>query len=255
MSSSTPPPNVDLVLVIDASSSMQPCIDQLRTHLRELIKPMQGHIAKVRFGLVSLSASKSGEGVITFRPRTLVGDWWDATETLYNGRFHQYEFFTEDTDKVVRALEEIDCSGDEHNLLALDIALDHPFGPTGTTKRVVALFSDEKLENGVEGSAGANSEKLDALIEKIHERRIKLFCALPKSIASETLAEADSSEVTYVQGKEGLASVDYKALLGQMGKAISVSALQGGLAEYKPKALFGQDEWVAGSQIWVARDT
>ena len=32
--------NVDVVLVIDASESMRPCIDQLRKHLRELIKPM-----------------------------------------------------------------------------------------------------------------------------------------------------------------------------------------------------------------------
>ena len=66
-------PNVDVVLVIDASDSMRPCIDQLRRHLRELLKPMQGFVGKVRFGLVALSASISSDGVV-YKVQTLAGN-------------------------------------------------------------------------------------------------------------------------------------------------------------------------------------
>ena len=51
-----------------------------------------------------------------------------------------------------------------------------------------------------------------------------------------------------------LATVDFKALLTQMGKSISVASLQGGLEEVYPRALFGQDTWIAGDSVWNDRD-
>ena len=243
--------NVDLVLVIDASDSMRPCIDQLRRHLRELIKPMQGHIAKLRFGLVSLSAANvKGEHV--FQVQTLAGGS-DSLDVLYGGRASQYEFFTDDADRLIGALNEIEVSANEHNLLALDIALDHPFGPSGSTKRVVAMFSDEPLEAGVDGAAGVS--RMQALIDKIHRRRVKLFCALPYSEAAQELSSANGSEIEAVDGGQGLAGVDFRALLAQMGKSISVSSLQGGLNEATvAEPLFGQDAWVSGNHGWNGRD-
>jgi hypothetical protein len=242
-------PNVDLVLVIDASDSMKPCIDQLRRHLRELVKPMQGHVGRVRFGVVSLSASDVG-GSHVYRVRTLAGD----EAPLYDGTANQFEFFTADADKVTRALDAIEVSADEHNLLALDIALDHPFGSTSDTKRVVALFSDEPLEAGIEGQAAL--EKLPALIDKIHKRRVKLFCALPYSEAAQQLSEANGSELEIVDAGQGggLAGVDFRALLSQMGKSISVSSLQGALSEGPPQPLFGQDRWTVTNIGWNSQD-
>lgn len=245
-----PAPNVDLVLVLDASDSMRPCIDQLRRHLRELIKPMQGYVGKIRFGLVSLSASSADDGQV-FRVNTLAGGT-DSLGPLYAGARTQYEFFTEDPDKMVRALEQIEVSGDEHNLLALDIALDHPFGPSSTTKRIVALFSDEPLEAGIDRDSGVS--KIEALIDKVHKRRVKLFCALPYSDAAQRLSEANGSEIEAVDGGAGLSGVNFKALLTQMGKSISVSALQGGLADETPAALFGQDSWRFGDFGWNGQD-
>ena len=248
-------PNVDLVLVIDASDSMRPCIDQLRRHLRELVKPMQGHVARIRFGLVGLSASAKATGT-SFRLTTLAADqenWQQSIDALYGARSGQYELFTEDPDKLIAAMDGIEVSGNEHNLLALDMALDHPWGPSSTTKRVVAMFSDEALEDGVE--PGADAAELTALIDKIHRRRVKLFCALPYSNAAQALSMANGSEIEAVSDGQGLASVDFRALMTQMGKSISTSALQGGLDEkHTPEPLFGQDEWVAGSGGWNARD-
>jgi hypothetical protein len=241
------PTQVDLVLVIDTSSSMRHCIDQLKSHLKELIKPMQGHVAKVRFGLVAMSASATQEGV-SYRPETLAGTT-ESIGWLYGGA-SQYEFLTDNTDKVIERLNSLTVGGDEDNLVALDIALDHPFGPVSTTKRVVALFSDEKLEAGAQRTA--IKEFIPRIVEKLHARRIKLFCAMPYSDAAQQLSEANGSEIEDVGG-QGLTGVDFRTLLGQMGKSISVSSLQGALEEKYERALFGQDQWVS-TDAWGDSD-
>ncbi len=243
------PSQVDLVLVIDTSVSMRPCIEQLKSHLKELIKPMQGHVGRVRFGLVALSASSRNEGGILYRPQTLAGDS-ESIEWLYGGS-SQHEFLTDDADKVIARLDSLTASGDEDNLLALDIALDHPFGPTSNTKRVVALFSDEKLEAGVQ--RGDVVPFIPRIVEKLHARRIKLFCAMPYSDAAQQLSEANGSEIEDVAG-QGLATVDFKALLGQMGKSISVSSLQGSLEEKYERAIFSQDQWTTSDAAWRESD-
>lgn len=241
------PTQVDLVLVIDASQSMRPCIEQLKNHLKELIKPMQGRVARVRFGLVGMSASaKDGERI--YRPHTLAGGP-ESLGWLYDGS-NQHEFLTDDPDKVIARLDDLVCEGNEDNAMALDIALDHPFGPVSNTKRVVALFSDEKLEAGVQGR-DINSF-IPRIVQKLHARRIKLFCAMPYSDAAQQLSEANGSEIEDVKG-QGLATVDFRLLLGQMGKSISASSLQGGLEEKYERALFSQDQMVDTNE-WVEGD-
>jgi hypothetical protein len=241
--------NVDLVLVIDTSVSMRPCIEQLKLHLKELIAPMQGYVKNVRFGLVGLSAS-SCDNRISYRLSTMAGgtESWDW---LYS-RGSQYEFLTHDTNKVIKKLNDLSVSGDEDNLLALDMALDHPFGPISTTKRVVALFSDEKLETGVQQSKVI--DYIPKIVEKLHARRIKLFCAMPYSDGAQQLSEANGSEIEDVGGGQGLAMVDFKALLGQMGKSISVSGLQSSPDEHYQPALFGQNQWGTGQSKWIDED-
>lgn len=241
--------NVDLVLVIDTSDSMRPCIEQLKQHLRELIKPMQGHVNNVRFGLVGVSASESADSRI-YRIATLAGGS-DSLDWLY-ARPEQYPFLSDDPDRVIERLDALQASGDEDNVLALDIALDHPFGPVSHTKRVVALFSDEPLETGVR--RGQITEYLPRLIEKLHARRIKLFCAMPYSDAAQQLSEANGSEIEDVGDARGLAQVDFRTLLGQMGKSISVSSLQSSAEAPYQRALFGQDRWTDAESDWNATD-
>jgi hypothetical protein len=238
------PYQVDLVLVIDTSTSMRPCIEHLKNHLKELIKPMQGHVGKVRFGLVGLSAS-SKKGTVIYRVDTLLGGS-GTLATLYDGS-NQHEFLTDDADRFIKRLDSLSVSGDEDNLVALDIALDHPFGPTSTTKRVVALFSDEKLEAGVQ--RGEIVTQIPRIVEKLHARRIKLFCAMPYSDGAQKLSEANGSEIEDVGG-QGLATVDFRMLLSQMGKSISISSIQGSLEEKYERALFDQDEWSSTDAKW-----
>ena len=237
------PTQVDLVLVIDISQSMRPCIEQLKNHLKELIKPMQGRVARVRFGLVGMSAS-AVDGSFTYNVHTLAGSSLEMLERLYGGS-NQNQFLTDNADRVIDVLDDLECVGDEDNAVALDIALDHPFGPVSNTKRVVALFSDERLEAGVQGHDIKSF--IPRIVQKLHARRIKLFCAMPYSDAAQQLSEANGSEIEDVEG-QGLATVDFRQLLGQMGKSISASSLQGGGEEKYERALFGQDQWVLGGE-------
>jgi hypothetical protein len=240
---------IDLVLVIDTSHSMRPCIDLLKQHLRELIQPVQGYSTRLRFGLVGLSASVNGNRIL-YRVQTLAGGT-EALSTLYQ-RSPQIEFLSDNQAQVLSALEKLHVTGNEDNLLALDIALDHPFGPIASTKRVVALFSDEKIEAGVQRQTV--NAYIPRLIEKLHARRIKLFCAMPYSPGAQLLSEANGSEIEDVDGGAGLSSVDFKTLLAQMGKSISISSMQGGLEERYERALFGQDKWGTIEGGWTDND-
>ncbi len=132
--------------------------------------------------------------------------------------------FTEDPSRVTSVLASLEPKGDEDMLLALDLAADFPFGPLSNTKRVIALFSDEPFEGGIAGSEPVS--KMSQLQAKLMARHIKLFAAVPRSPAALDLAQTDGSEIVEIDGGDGLRDVDFAKLLGQMGKSISVSALQ-----------------------------
>lgn len=244
-------PNVDLVFVLDASHSMKPCFSALCQHMRSILAPMQGQVNQVRFGLVVQNAVEDEQGRVFFHSSLpTVGD--NLLEALYATGEHQgpnqqplgkspEKFFTSDAALVTEALSAVKVRGDEEMLLALDVALDFPFGELANTKRVVAMFSDEKLEDGI--TKGAYAEKIPELIEKIHQRKIKLFAALPGSESAWRLGEADQSEIEEVQDGGGLGSVDFAKLLSQMGKSISGSSLQAVREPEFQRAIFGQDKW------------
>lgn len=244
---------VDLVLVVDASGSMQNCFDQLRQHLTSLLKPLQGNIAQVNWGLVALNCSTDS----LYHLKTLNDEGHAAFCRVYsstpNGQASRTNLFSSNPDDVVDALANVDPVGDEDMLLALDIAADFPFQELSEAVRVIALFSDEPFESNHQ-SAQAIS-KIELLKQKLMARRIKLFMALPESAAAEQLAEVDGSEVEFIPNGEGMKAVNFQRLLGQMGKTISVSSLQSGSEPRFQKALFGQDKWTSDNRQgdWSAR--
>ena len=85
--------------------------------------------------------------------------------------------------------------------------------------------------------------KIPNLIQKLMSRRIQLFVSAPFSPAMEQLGSLDRAEIEAVDGGDGLKSVDFKKLLAQMGKSISVSSLQMGPEPAWQKAIFGQDKF------------
>ena len=247
------PQNVDLVLLVDASASMRPCFENLTLHLDKLLEPLEKENFKVRFGLVCYSATNDNGRIIychqfvkqepQLQPGDLEGDKFFLE--IFKPKCNPSNYFTYSSKEISEALRKIDPKGDEDTLLSLDTAVDLPFGPTGSTKRVIALFTDEILENGVSGSASIT--KLPELIKKLMDRNIQLFISAPTSPALEELGSLDSAQIEVVSGGDGLKSVDFKKLLLQMGKSISVSSLQTDFEPVWQKALFGQDKFKLGN--------
>ena len=230
------PSTVELVFVLDASESMRPCFEGLANNLQQVVNPLQTLGLKVRLGFIAMrvgNAVGGGELIDT----SSINCSSNALSFIASG---DPGLFTEDNALFSSKMRALELGGDEHQLLALDCALDFPFGPMVNTRRVVAMFSDEKIEDGFSGAAVV--EKIPAIVTKIMARRIQFFAALPSSPALEALGSADCAQIEPVQGGEGLASVNFSKLLGQMAKSISCASLQAGTENYQ-KGLFGQYEW------------
>ncbi len=240
------PQNVDLVLLVDASSSMKPCFTQLREHLKELLYPLQQANFKVRFGLVAYAAAPGPSGPV-YDHTFIGGSGPEMIRKLYGPQADASKFFTDDPAVVARVLGGLQAQGDEDTLLALDIAADFPFGPVDSTRRVIAVFTDEPLEGGVLKAQPV--AKIPELIQKLMSRRIQLFFSGPFSPALEQLGSLDRAEIEAVDGGDGLRAVDFKKLLAQMGKSISISSLQVGTEPPWKRAIFGQDRWSADRSI------
>jgi hypothetical protein len=235
---------VDLVLAIDCSQSMKPCFDGLVEHLSKLIKPLHGWSFQLRIGVVAMAASKQPGGGVLYQVYGLANG--GLSEILYGeDEVERGLLFTSDPDRILQSLRSVTVEGDEDLLLLLDFAADFPFDSSPRTRRVVALFSDERIEDGTAGPE--EMALLGNLCKKYMDRRIKLFAALPLSPAAEQLAAIDGSEIEPIEGGDGLRRVDFGKLLGAMAKSISVSSLQASPDERYQRALFGQDSWVDGT--------
>ena len=229
------PSTVELVFVLDASESMRPCFEGLANNLQQVVNPLQTLGLKVRLGFIAMRVGNAtgGGGVIA---TASINSASDPIALIASG---DPGLFTEDNALFSSKMRALELGGDEHQLLALDCALDFPFGPMVNTRRVVAMFSDETIEDGFLGAAVI--ETIPAIVTKIMARRIQFFAALPSSPALEALGSADCAQIEPVQGGEGLANVNFSKLLGQMAKSISCASLQAGPENYQ-KGLFGQYE-------------
>ena len=229
------PSIVELVFVLDASESMRPCFEGLANNLQQVVNPLQTLGLKVRLGFIAMRVGNAtgGGGVIA---TASINSASDPIASIASG---DPGLFTEDNALFSSKMRALELGGDEHQLLALDCALDFPFGPMVNTRRVVAMFSDETIEDGFLGDSVV--EKIPAIVTKIMARRIQFFAALPSSPALEALGSADCAQIEPVQGGEGLANVNFSKLLGQMAKSISCASLQAGPENYQ-KGLFGQYE-------------
>jgi hypothetical protein len=234
--------NVDLVLLVDSSESMRPCFGQLKEHLKDLLFPIQAANLKIRFGLVAYAAGRDEQGPV-YDHTFICGSGPEMMQKLYSPQVNPNDFFTSDPSVINRVLGGLEAQGNEDTLMALDIAADFPFGAAESTRRVIAVFTDEPLEAGI--SERAPLVKIPDLIQKLMARRIQLFVSAPASEPLEQLGSLDRAEIEAVSGGDGLKSVDFKKLLAQMGKSISIASLQLGPEPAWKKALFGQDRFPA----------
>ena len=238
---------VDVVFCLDASGSMAPCIDAVRTNLDVFLNALAGDANRKIDCRIDFLVHCCGEDGGLIRSMSLKTSGVDLIKALYGQPTKPDLFFTTDRDAVRKALKTVDVYGDEAMLIALDIALDYPWRAQAGCHRVVVMLTDEPLEANAIWQA--QQAKLDALIEKIQKLGVKLYIVGPSSPGLETLSEADKCIYQKSsQSYDGLGAIDFSKVLQQIGKSVSVSVLQGRPEAGVKRALFGQDQWVESNE-------
>jgi hypothetical protein len=235
---------VDVVFCLDASGSMAPCIDAVRKNLDAFLDALGGDANRKIDCRLDFLVHSCGEDGNLVRSTSLNKSGEDLIQALYGQSPKPGAFFTIDRTVISRGLQDVKVYGDEAMLIALDMALDFPWRPQAGCHRVVVLLTDEPLEaNAIWQTQQA---KLDVMIDKIQRLGVKLYIVGPASRGLDTLAEADKCLYQKsTQSHDGLGSIDFSKVLGQIGKSVSSSVLQGRPDVGVKRALFGQDEWVA----------
>lgn len=229
----------DIVFCIDASGSMKPCIDAVRDNIEKLLEGLQADVQTtwdVRFDFLAFHDSK--DGVHWYRSVTM--EACPLIDAIYKSG-DRGKLFTKDLAAFKAGLKEIEVEGDEEQLLALDIAIDYPWRPSDGCHRVVVLLTDESVETGV--FVEEQKSKIDTLIAKVMDKRIKLFVVAPESDGFYRLASADRCEYDDSGAENGgLKNIDFSKMMTAIGKSVSVAQTYAG-ANSEPHPSFDQMEW------------
>lgn len=248
----------DVVFVIDASGSMRNCFEQLCVNIRKFIEPFQAQGFKsLRLGLLAYSANiNRTTKQCVYRNIVIGGEGALAMKKLY-GTIPSPEglFFTNSLNEIVetetfmRRLEGVRCKGDEDTVFALDCAADFPFDSLESTRRVMVVFTDEKIEEGVlkEDSIGENFSLVEQVMKKIVDRHISLYLFAPESPVTEVISDFPRVFTTSVPAfRPGATDVwqgiDFVKILERIGTRVSCS-LSGGNEQNFSRAIFGQNSW------------
>ena len=236
-----PARKVDIVFCLDTSDSMKPCIDSVRDHIGKLLEQLEK--ASFEWRIDFLAHNIPGrDGGLVYHNESVNGSPWAALYRDDQG----FEFFTKDVETFKRRLGELECTGDESMLLALDMALDFPFAPADETQRVVILVSDEPFESNEPEAFAKAKGKVEALKKKIMDRHVTLLAVMPvrDGGVGEDLSTVDRADFTPVDENDlGMKNADMAGLLRQLGKTISVTTAQSGGRDEYQRALLGQDKW------------
>lgn len=250
----------DVLFVVDASDSMKPCFDQLRNSIKKFVQPFKEEgFSSLRLGLLAYNAGPNN-GKWVYRNTFINGDAPENMNILYGNDDDALEtLFTRSGDGFVdietfcNRLDSVTCCADENTPLALDCAGDFPFDPICNTRRIIVLFTDEKLEDGVlkNEALGENCSILDKVMNKItNQRHITLYYFGPQCEGAEVISEYPRVIVKNVkdyaerrEGEDVWAEIDFEAVLEGMAKNISKSVLQVVDEGDYDRAVYGQDKW------------
>jgi len=241
----------DIVFCLDASDSMTPCIQGVKESIGKLADTLRFDYTRdwdVRFDFLAHACGNE-----RFHCRTVKQDVAILDALYLDNPILAKRCFTESVLEFKSALAEVATGGDEATLPALDIALDFPWRDARECRRTIVLLTDEPVESGV--AVAAQRARLPELIEKIHNKRVKLFIVAPESDMFYQLAMADGCEYEVVRETgNGLGDLDFANLMESVGKSVSASqSVMPG--DDKPLPLFGQNKWRAtGDNIAVLGD-
>ncbi len=233
---------------------MGPCFDALRKHVQSFVRGLESggqFVWDLRLDFLAYHAGESRSGGV-FGFRSLYQRDMSLIDGLYRQKGLQTasgKFFNSNLGEFCKGLETVDVSGDEATLIALDTALDFPWREAVGCHRIVVVMTDEALETGV--MVRQQVAQIDAMIEKLHTLRAKLFIVGPASDAFDAISAADRSEYqTLDNAHDGLKTANFQQILESIGKSVSVSAtLQTPSAKSGVRrGLFGQEKWGSSNE-------
>ena len=241
---------VDVVFVIDASGSMSPCIRAVLSNIGKVVGDLQQMSFRTRLGAVIHNVVAREKVRLTSVYTQLNGG--HMLDALYRGA--QMPLFTEDTEEFCQSIGTISAAGDEDMLMALDCALDFPFGSPSDTQRAVVLLSDEPFDGNYRFSehSAEYAQKALRMVKKINDRHILLFTVMPDCEIADVLAASARAFKIVVSDEmqgTGLASFDFTRFFSNLGQTISATWRQMRLDKPYEKALFGQDRYVACGEL------
>jgi len=211
----------DIVICVDATGSMSPCIEalknQIRTFISGLEKPADANTVPLnwRLKVMGFRDLNSGEGFINFEA--------PMVKTAAEAQAHV-------------DLLEAGGGGDEPES-ALDAlwhaAVKTPWRPTpedpSPARRVVVLFSDASAHPTLHRDtvkAGAAGSDIDAVRRALSDNNVYAYVWAPECPAWADLALQNRFLVLspIVDAGTGLASLDFTKLLSHLGKTLSQAA-------------------------------
>lgn len=195
----------DVVFVIDASGSMDSCIEGLKEHIGDFVRALESD------------------------PKVSSVDTRVAIVGHRDPNFHrQPEFdildFTADLGTFRQALSRLEADGDEYTLPAIDYALDMEWR-TGA-HRIVIAFTDEDLDGGCDEDF--QRSKLRDLCYKLGGLRVTLAFFGIRCPEYELLQQVPRSLVTFVEDGTEFYAADFDKTLAVLGKTLSTGTLAAG---------------------------
>ena len=183
----------DIVFCIDASGSMEPCIEGVKEHIEKFI-----------------------DGVSS-NPQISV-DWRLGILAHDSEKFYILDF-TNDIFRFKNALKKIKTGGQEFTLPALDWSLDFPWRENA--HKIIVLFTDEPLEDGEDPDF--QRSKMKDLYEKIVSLQCMVYFVGPECPEYREIEKLPRCIFESISGHSDFYKVGFDEVLERIGKSLSAS--------------------------------
>lgn len=184
----------DIVFCIDASGSMEPCIEGVKNHIEKFL-----------------------DGVLS-NPQLSFVDWRLGILAHDSENFYILDF-TNDITRFKDALRKVKTGGQEFTLPALDWSLDFPWREDA--HKIIVLFTDEPLEDGED--PGFQRSKMEELRNKIIALRCMVFFVGPECPEYREIEKLPRCIFEPISQHSDFYKVGFDKVLERIGKTISRS--------------------------------
>jgi len=186
----------DIVFCIDASGSMEPCIEGVKNHIEKFL-----------------------DGVSSNPQLSYVN--WRLGIVAHDSEHFYIMDFTDDISRFKNALRKIEPGGNEFTFPALDWCLDFPW--RDNSHKIIVLFTDEPLETGEDPDF--QRSKMKELFDKITALRCMVYFVGPSCPEYEEFNKLPRCLFEEIKQHEDFYKVGFDKVLERIGKTISDSIL------------------------------